>query len=181
MLAGLNHVAHGGLAKKYNVAVMSDEQGANGAGHEGIALERPDGKYHYFSKNEAEYYVLGKPKVSNLIVDNLAAANEIYREASGGKSYDKIAIFKATKSQIQRGISAAKAFVNSYYSLIGNSCTTLVSQTMASTFGVSWRTLFEHSIPRLNFEIRKSTYNYYYTGTIKVNSPQFISHLKYLD
>lgn len=55
------------------------------------------------------------------------------------------------------------------------------TQTMAITFGSSWKIMLEGSIPRVNFNTRKFTYYRDYRGTIDFKSPYLTNQLRYLD
>jgi hypothetical protein len=165
-VSGLNHLAHNVIPKKYNIATLVNYDAAGKFGHEAIAFEQKNGTYNYASKDGGEHHAVGDADYS--IVENLSDLNEVnaYYNKKTGKSFDEVAIYKATRAQITRGWNFAKEAVKTYYSVIGNSCTTLVTSSMAVTYQ-SVKFVFEGSVPRVNFHSRQFIYSEYYSHSFK--------------
>lgn len=152
MVAGLNHAMHGGFSKKYDVNVLHDDGGANGAGHEAMAFENEDGTLRYISKDGTDENagLWGKTKYTDKNFNSVNEINDYYGKiVSPGKQYDAVSVFKATRAQIIRGIDTARAYAKGPYDLLTSSCTTLVEQSLQSMYHV--KVYSGLSIPNLNF------------------------------
>ncbi len=172
MVSGFNHVMHGGFAKKYDVTSLHDYEAANGAGHDSLAFENEDGTQHYVSKDGTEggqnggvfgksTYTIGDFKSIDAINDNYSANHE-------GKRYDITGVYRATRAQISRGITAAETIAKSYYCLVGNSCTDVLSAGLSAMYNNSFTSTFlrfglKNPIPNVNFFVQPVLYNSHFT------------------
>lgn len=162
IVAGLNHAMHNGFSKKYDVNVLHDDGGANGMGHEALAFENEDGTLRYISKDGTDENggLNGKSKYTDKNFNSIDDINDYYgKNVSPGKRYDAISVFKATRAQINRGISTALAYAKGPYDLLTSSCTTLVEQSLQSMYKA--KVYSGLSVPNLNFYLNNFFYRDY--------------------
>ncbi|MEO4004256.1 hypothetical protein [Flavobacterium sp. CAU 1735] len=173
VVSGLNHALHGGFAKKYDVTSLHDYEAANGAGHDALAFENKDGTQHYVSKDGTEGGqnggVYGKSAYTIGDYKSIEAINDDYSLHHQGKRYDITGVYRATRSQINRGITAAEAIAKSNYYLIGNSCTDVLSMGLNAMYNNSFtssilRLGLKYPIPNVNFFIQPLLYNSHFTN-----------------
>lgn len=166
IVSGLNHAMHGGFAKKFKFNVMLDENGARGAGHHAISGELDNGKYRFISKNgtldpdDANYS--GESDYTNDVFDSVDAIQKHYgTEITSGHSFNKIDTYLMTRNQMNRAFETGLSIAKQNYHLFTNSCTNVVSQSLAAAFGRPF--LYDASaIPRLNhIAQRVNYYNHY--------------------
>jgi RHS repeat-associated protein len=168
-VSALNHAMHGGFAKKYDITSLHDYEAANGAGHDSLAFENEDGSQHYVSKDGTEGNinggVFGKSAYTIGDFDSIAAINDNYAANHGGKRYDITGVYRATRAQIIRGITAAESIAKSNYYLIGNSCTDVLSSGLNAAFGSNFlRLSLKNAIPNVNFFVQPVLYNSHFTN-----------------
>lgn len=160
-VTAFNHMEHL-IQKTYEVSVLHDYSGANGAGHEAIAFENPDGSLLYISK-DGTYEgmgVHGKPHSTNRSFKNINEINDYYStEVSPGKRYDAVAVYRATRAQINQGIAAARSVINATYDLFTSSCTTVVEQSLKAMYNA--KVYSGMMAPNINFFINNFIFDKY--------------------
>lgn len=169
VVSGLNHAMHDGFAKKYDVTSLHDYEAANGAGHDSLAFENEDGTQHYVSKDGTEGGqnggVFGKSTYTIGDFDSIDAINDNYAANHDGKRYDITGVYRATRAQINRGIVVAEAIAKSYYCLVGNSCTDVLSMGLSATYGSGFfKTALKNPIPNINFFVQPVLYHSNFTS-----------------
>ncbi|WBV55574.1 SpvB/TcaC N-terminal domain-containing protein [Chryseobacterium daecheongense] len=153
IVAGLNHAMEH-LQKTYEVSVLHDYGGANGAGHEAIAFENPDGTLLYISKDGTHENggVYGETLKTDQNFKSIEEINDFYStKVSPGKRYDAVAVYRATRAQINRGIAAARNVISTKYKLLTSSCTTVVEQSLKAMYNA--RIYSGMMAPNINFFI----------------------------
>lgn len=170
IVSGLNHAMHGGFDKKYKFNVMLDEDGARGAGHHAISGELDNGKYRFISlngtldPNDANYS--GESHYTDEVFDSMNDIQEYYgTKITHGHSFNKMDTYLMTRSQMNRAFATGKSVAKQSYHLLTNSCTNVVTQSLAAAFGWSFLSgttpLVNHVNQRLNH------YEHYFYSTSK--------------
>lgn len=159
VVSGLNHAVHDGFAKKYKFNVMLDEDGARGAGHHAISGELDNGKYRFISlngtqdPNDANYS--GESYYTDKVFDSVNDIQEYYgTKITPGHSFNKTDTYLMTRSQMNEAFAAGLSAAKQDYHLLTNSCTNVVTQSLAAAFGWSLLSgttpLVNHVNQRLN-------------------------------
>jgi RHS repeat-associated protein len=162
VVSGLNHAMHGGFAKKYDLNVLEDYEGANGAGHQALAGELENGKLQYISKDGTNENggVYGESKYTDATFNNLNEINDYYGTyVSPGKRYDVVATYRLTKSQMNTALTTARIYAHQTYNLFTNSCTTIVEKALYNAFNPNYT--FTSPIPNTTFKNQLFTYRDY--------------------
>ncbi|MXV37293.1 hypothetical protein GO491_01185 [Flavobacteriaceae bacterium Ap0902] len=159
------------IERKYEINILHDYEGAEGAGHQAIAFETKDGKLRYFSRdgvqNENNYNTYGEPEFTDLTFESIAEIQNYYTtEVSQGKLYDQVDVYKATRAQIERGIQYAKNAVKTNYNILWNNCSSLVERALMNTYG--GKIYSGMAIPNLNLTINRGIFYKYYDRTYKI-------------
>lgn len=131
-------------------------------GHEALAFENEDRTLRYISKDGTDENggLNGKSKYTDKNFNSIDDINDYFgKNVSPGKRYDAISVFKATRAQINRGISIALAYAKGPYDLLTSSCTTLVEQSLQSMYKA--KVYSGLSVPNLNFYLNNFFYRDY--------------------
>ena len=149
----LNHVMHGGFAKKYKLHVLEDYEGANGAGHQALVGDI-EGDLLYVSKDgtNENHGVYGDAKNTIQRFESFKAIDDYYSTwVSPGKHYDVKLTFKVTKAQMQTTLRTAIRLAEMPYNLFNNSCTTIVQFALNSAGILNFKDY--STIPNQSFKI----------------------------
>jgi hypothetical protein len=165
-VTGFNHLMHpreapdqilGRSKNEYYFGVLTDEGGANGAGHQGIFAQQKNGKLHYISKDGTYENggIYGKSHYSDVKdFASVAEINDYYFEfGSPGKKYDVVAFYKMTRSQIDNAVNTALGYAKQDYNLFTNNCSTMVDGALKAAYNpIIW----SHTmLPNTNFYIQQ--------------------------
>ncbi len=163
-------MAHSGFIKEYDLNVLQDFEGANGAGHQALAGELENGKLQYISKDGTNENggVYGESKYTDKVFNNINEINDYYgTNVSPGKRYDLVATYRLTKNQMNIALTTARTYAHQTYNLFANSCTTIVEKALYNAFKP--RYTFFSPIPNTTFQNQQFTYRNYLSSvkTIK--------------
>ncbi|HXJ97220.1 MAG TPA: RHS repeat-associated core domain-containing protein [Gelidibacter sp.] len=169
-VSGLNHAMHSGFTKKYDLNVLADYEGAEGAGHQALAGELENKKLQYISKDGTyeNAGIYGKSNYTDEVFNTINEINDYYGTyISPGKSYDVVATYRLTRSQMNTALTTARSYAHQTYNLFTNSCTTIVEKALYNAFKPQYT--FFSPIPNITFQNQQFTYRDYLISVKNIN------------
>ncbi|MGB3453373.1 MAG: hypothetical protein WBA59_06065 [Moheibacter sp.] len=125
-VSALNHVAHSIIdPKNAELMLLSDKEGAKGAGHGAVGVGSDKKGWHYRSNEGTDENggVYGESiKVERTYNTKAEMLNDVSLGDYNTDRYDRAAVFKIRQSQVAKVVDAVSIRLNSNYNLFTNNC-----------------------------------------------------------